>query len=123
MSFIFHHRILVYIWARSAILVAGEGREGMFLFLLFLHFHFCFVLGFNDTSTLVSHFVSSPREREKRDRRDSRGDNREGQGRKRNKNESEETEETETSPSSLTSYKDSRPCRTVSQYQLAAPVM
>ena len=35
------------------------------------------VLGFNDTSTLVSHFVSSPREREKRDRRDSRGDERE----------------------------------------------
>ena len=37
------------------------------------------VLGFNDTSTLVGHFVSSPREREKRekrDRRDSRGDER-----------------------------------------------
>ena len=26
-------------------------------------------LGFNDTSTLVGHFVSSPRKREKRDRR------------------------------------------------------
>ena len=26
-------------------------------------------LGFNDTSVLVCHFVSSPREREKRDRR------------------------------------------------------
>ena len=26
-------------------------------------------LGFNDTSILVGHFVSSPREREKRDRR------------------------------------------------------
>ena len=50
------------------------------------------VLGFNDTSTLVGHFVSSPREREKRDRRDSRGDEREGQGRKRNRNENEETE-------------------------------
>ena len=47
-------------------------------------------LGFNDMSTLVGHFVSSPREREKSDRRDSR-DEREGQGRKRNKNESEET--------------------------------
>ena len=35
------------------------------------------VLGFNDTSTLVGHFVSSPREREKRDRRDSRRDERE----------------------------------------------
>ena len=31
------------------------------------------VLGFNDTSSLVGHFVSSPREREKRD---SRGDER-----------------------------------------------
>ena len=56
------------------------------------------VLGFNDTSTLVGHFVSSPREREKRDRRDSRRDEREGQGRKRNWNESEETEEIKTSP-------------------------
>ena len=32
------------------------------------------VLGFNDTSTLVGHFVFSPREREKRDRRDSRNE-------------------------------------------------
>ena len=48
------------------------------------------VLGFNDTSTLVGHFVSSTRERKKRD---SRRDEREGQGRKRNRNESEETEE------------------------------
>ena len=55
------------------------------------------MLGLNNTSTLVGHFVSSPREREKRDRRDSRGDEREGQGRKRNKNESEETEEMKTS--------------------------
>ena len=31
------------------------------------------VLGFNKTSTLTDHFVSSPKEREKRDRRDSRG--------------------------------------------------
>ena len=51
------------------------------------------VLGFNDTSTLVGHFVSSPRKREISDRRDSRRDEREGQGRKRNRNESEETEE------------------------------
>ena len=47
-----------------------------------------FVLGFNDMSTLVGLFVSSPREMEKRDRRDnrgdSRGDEREGQGRKEN---------------------------------------
>ena len=46
--------------------------------------------GFNDTSTLVGHFVSSPREREKRE---SRRDEREEQGRKRNRNESEEIEE------------------------------
>ena len=50
------------------------------------------MLGFNDTSTLVGHFVSSPREREKRDRIDSRRDEREGQGRKKNKNKSKETE-------------------------------
>ena len=56
------------------------------------------VLGFNDTSTLVGHFVSSPREREKRDRRDSRRGEREGQGRKRDKSESEETEEIKTFP-------------------------
>ena len=36
------------------------------------------VLGFNDRSILVGHFVSSPREREKRNRRDSRGDQRKG---------------------------------------------
>ena len=52
------------------------------------------VLGFNDTSTLVGHFVLSPRER----KRDSRGDEREGQVRKRNRNESEETEEIRTFP-------------------------
>ena len=34
------------------------------------------MLGFNDMSSLVGHFVLSPREREKRDRRDSRGDER-----------------------------------------------
>ena len=82
------------------------------------------VLGFNDTSTLEGHFVSSPREREKRDRRESRGDEREGQGRKRNRNESEETEEIKTFslyPYPLQGY--SRPCPTVSQYQLDAPVM
>ena len=42
---ILHHRgvqlILAYSWARPAILVAGKGRVGMFLFLLFLHFHSC----------------------------------------------------------------------------------
>ena len=48
-------------------------------------------------STLVGHFVSSPREREKRDK-DSRRDEREGHGRKINRNESEETEEIKTFP-------------------------
>ena len=70
----------------------------------------------------MGHFVSSPREREKRDRRDSRGDEREGQGRKRNRNESEETEEIKIFPSILTCYKYSKPCPTVSQYMLDAPV-
>ena len=59
---------------------------------------FLIVLGFNDTLTLVGHFVSPPIEREKRDRSGSRGDNREGQGRKRKTNESEETEEIKTFP-------------------------
>ena len=56
------------------------------------------VLGFNDPSILVRHFVLSPREKEKRNRRDSRRDEREVQGRKRNRNESEETEEIKTFP-------------------------
>ena len=45
----------------------------------FTHMHtiWLIVLGFNDTSTLVGHFVSSPREREKKGIRDSRGDERE----------------------------------------------
>ena len=42
---VFCHRgvqlILAYSWARLAILVAGKGRRGMFLFLLFLNFHSC----------------------------------------------------------------------------------
>ena len=82
------------------------------------------LFGFSDTSTLVGRFMSPPREREKRDRRDSRGDVREEQRRKRSGNESEETKETKTFParSTLTCYKDSRPCPSVSQYQLDAPV-
>ena len=70
-------------------LQTNEPRQGLLVLI---------VLGFNDTSTLEGHFVSSPREREKRDRRESRGDEREGQGRKRNRNESEETEEIKTFP-------------------------
>ena len=62
----------------------------------------------------MGHFLLSPREREKRDRRDSIRDEREGQERKKNRSESEETEEIKTFPH----YKGSRPCPTVSQYQL-----
>ena len=44
-SCIFRHRgiqlILTYSCARPAILLAGKGRRGMFIFLLFLHFHSC----------------------------------------------------------------------------------
>ena len=80
------------------------------------------MLKFNDTSTLVGHFVSSPEKRRKRDRRDSTGDEREGQERMRNRNENEETEEIKYFTSTLTCYKDSRPCPTVSQYQLDSPV-
>ena len=48
-----HQLILTYIWARPAILVAGKGRGGMFLFLLFLHFiHF-------PLSSLSLYFISS----------------------------------------------------------------
>ena len=54
---------------------------------------FLIVLGLNDMSTLVSHFMLAPREREKRDRRDRIGDEREGLGRKKDRNENEETEE------------------------------
>ena len=81
-----------------------------------------YVLGFNDTSTLVGHFVSSPTEKEKRDKRDSRGDEREGQERKRNRNESEETEEIKTFPLHPYLLKDSRPCPTVSYYRFDTTV-
>ena len=47
-----------------------------------LYLVFVCLTGLNDTSALVGHFVSSPRERKKRDRRDSRGDEKEGQWRK-----------------------------------------
>ena len=77
------------------------------------------VSGFNDTSTPVGHFVSSPKEREKRDRGDSRGDERgggEGGGeRKRKMNESEETEEIKTFPSTLIC------CNTAAIYTRATP--
>ena len=48
-------------------------------------------------STIVGHFVLSPREREKTDRRECRGNEREGQ-RERKIDESEDTEEVKTFP-------------------------
>ena len=68
-------------------------------------------------STLVGHFVLSPREREKRDRRDSRGDERKGAVRKRNRTESEETEEIKKKPLLLPATK------TADFAQLNAPVI
>ena len=57
-SCILHHwvvqLILVYSWTRPAILVAGKGREGMFLFHLFLHFH-----SFSSFSPVPYYFISS----------------------------------------------------------------
>ena len=100
-------------WKRTIAILGGCTGWSLLVtqFLLYIHtsstelrskkiswFDWLIVLGFNDTSTLEGHFVSSPREREKRDRRESRGDEWEGQGRKRNRNESEETEEIKTFP-------------------------
>ena len=56
---------------------------------------FLIELGFNDTSTLVGHFVSSFREREKRDRRDSREVERKRQGSRENDWQSSNSEITE----------------------------
>ena len=92
----------------------GEKESSMSQFMQDRVFWLCWGL----TSTIVGHFLSSPREREKRHRRDSRGDEREGQGWKRNRNGSEDTEEIKNSPNTFTCYKDTKPCPTVSQYQL-----
>ena len=96
--------ILLNIFYKNISVYQGQIQRGLRVLNLAsspskFNFHWILiVLGFNDTSTLEGHFVSSPREREKRDRRESRGDEREGQGRKRNRNESEETEEIKTFP-------------------------
>ena len=82
-------------WQKSPLDVYGlilSWKHSYIFFFIFLFFLFSFfkkkkkkkehqktdliVLGLNDTSTLVGHFVSSPREREKKDRRDSRRDER-----------------------------------------------
>ena len=49
--------ILAYSWARPAILVAGKDRRGMFLFLLFLHFHSC--SSFFPVLSFISSTISS----------------------------------------------------------------
>ena len=48
---------LAYSCARPAILVAGKGRGGMFLSLLFLHFHSCF--SFFLSLSFISSTISS----------------------------------------------------------------
>ena len=68
---------------------AGDILNFFFFFYIYIYIY----MGFNDMSTLVDHFVSSPREEEKRNRRDNIRNERGGQGRKRNRNESEETDE------------------------------
>ena len=57
----------------------------------------------------------SPREREKRD---SRADEREGQGRRGTGMKVKKHRNKNISPTTLTCYKDSKPCPTLSQYQL-----
>ena len=61
-SCILRHRgvqlILAYSWARPAILVAGKGRWGIFLFLLFLHFHSCSFLPCPSLKSLLLSLLS-----------------------------------------------------------------
>ena len=61
-SCILRHRgiqlILAYSWARPAILVAGKDRWGIFLFLLFLHFHSCSFLPCPSLSSLLLSLLS-----------------------------------------------------------------
>ena len=79
------------------------------------------MLGLNDMSTLWV-ILCRLSKKGRKEIEERRRDEREEQGRKRNMNESEEREEIKTFPSTLTCYKDSRPCPTVSQYQLDVPV-
>ena len=60
------------------------------------------MLGFNDKSTLVGHFVSSPREREKRDKEIA--EEMKERDREESKSESEEIEEIKTYMYSLYPY-------------------
>ena len=124
LTFLLKKMWVAFAFAKATHIFSAKVPVNLILYLLdqLTFWPLTIVFGFNDTSTLVSHFVSSPREREKRDRRDRRRDEREEQGRKRNRNESEETEEIITSPSTLTCYKDSILCPSISQYQLDATV-
>ena len=83
------------------------------------------VLGINDTSALVGHFVSATREREKRDR-DDRRDNRrnEREGQEEIQEWSEETTNKNIPPPLLlpATRLAGLACPTVNQYQLDAPV-
>ena len=91
-------------------------------FLVFWSIERSIVLGFYDTSTLLGHLVSSPREMEKRDRRDSKGDER-GTGKKEeNEWKRRKRRNKKKFPSTPTCCKGSRPCPTVSRYQLDALV-
>ena len=65
------------------------------------------MLVFKDTSTLVGHFLSSPREREKRDRRDRRiGDERERQEKKKKKKKKKRTRMKVKKQNNILSLKD-----------------
>ena len=80
------------------------------------------MLGFNDKSIPVGHFVSSPREREKRERELVEEMKEGDRGKRGTRMKVKKQKKSKHSPSTLTCYKDSRPCPTVSQYQLDAPV-
>ena len=71
--------------------------------------------GYNDTSTLVGHFVSQRKGEEKLEIVKEMKERDRGE---RKMNESEETEEIKAFPSTFTCCKDSRPCPAISQYQL-----
>ena len=82
---------------------------------------FLIVLGFNDRLTIVGHFCRLPEKGRKEieeiveemKERDREGRGTEMKGK---------TQEIKTFSSTLTCYKDCKPCPTVSQYQLDAPV-
>ena len=78
------------------------------------------MLGVNDTSTIVGHFVSSPTEREKNE--EIVEEIKVGDRGERKMNASEEKKTKKHPSSNLTSSKDSRPCPTVSKSQFDALV-